>query len=237
MRESSSFIDLKKLKSMKLNLFALAQSAPEKRGGLEPRASLVPCRGHGREPNGNSVIYWNEFRSGQIGDVTFQEYDDNQYCYIEIGTKCKAGVEAEFSFVQLEKSPFSQECLYDWMHFTYTDRKGRFQETNKVCGCYSSTGNACDLETYQTISQIAPMTQVSKYVMQGSDHRLIFKSDNTQSGGSIQVDWECLPDPTATPQPTTTVADMAHARLTGRPEQSKALKRALTILYSTKNKL
>ena len=187
---------------MKLYLFALAQSAPEKRGSLEPRI-LAPCRGHGREPNGNSVIYWNEFWSGQIGDITFQEYDDNQYCYIEIGTKCKAGLEAEFSFVQLEKSPFShtEECLYDWMHFTYTDRKGRFQETNKVCGCYSSTGNACDLETYKTSSQIAPMTQVSKYVMQGSDHRLIFKSDITQSGGSIQVDWECLPDPAPTPPP------------------------------------
>ena len=81
------------------------------------------------------------------------------------------------------------------------------------------------------------MTQVSKYVMQGSDHRLIFKSDITQSGGSIQVDWECLPDPAPTPPPITNVADMAQTRLTGRPKQSKALKRALTILYSTKNKL
>ena len=62
-------------------LFALAQSAPEKRGGLEPRTSLVPCRN--REPDeNNSMIYWNEYWSGWRGDVTFQKYRDNQYCYM-----------------------------------------------------------------------------------------------------------------------------------------------------------
>ena len=188
-------------------IFALAQSAPEKREGLEQRTSLVPCRN--KDFDGGSVISWNEYQSGYRGSINFQQYKDNQYCYIEIGTPCETGVEAEFSYVQLE-SPTSRECHYDWVHFTYTDEKGRPQQTNNVCGCYPSTGysNPCDMsdalensyvQNYFTIKQMSPMAQATKYVMEGTNHRLIFKSDDNQSGGDVQLDWQCLPEPTKTP--------------------------------------
>ena len=60
------------------------------------------------------------------------------------------------------------------------------------------------------------MAQASKYVMKGSNHRVIFKSDDTQSGGSVQLDWQCLPEPT-------NVKQMAQALLTGRFKPSMAL--------------
>ena len=220
-------------------LFALAQSAPEKKGGLEPRTSLVPCPY--MDFDGDSVIYWNEYT--WKGDVTFQEYKDNEYCYVEIGTECETGVEAEFQYVQLE-SPTSKECKFDWVRFTYTDENGRSRVTNTVCGCYASNGNsfACDLNYlsyWQSMEQMSPMAQTSKYVMEGSNHRVILKSDSSQSGGKISLDWYCLPDPTTTttmpitttmittttttPPPITNVADMAQARLTGRFKPSAAL--------------
>ena len=183
-------------------LFALAQGAPEKRGDLEPRTSLVPCR-KGRYGDSYSAIFWNEYSSRLEGHVTFQEYRDNEYCYVEIGTICETGVEVEFDFVQLESST-SQRCRFDWIHFTYIDENGQSRVTNNVCGCYSSTGNpsVCDvnwLQTYQSIEQISPMAQATKYVMEGTNHRLIFKSDDNQSGGDVQLDWQCLPEPTKTP--------------------------------------
>ena len=124
-------------------LFALAQSAPEKRANVEPRTNLVPCRN--RDWDGSSVIYWNEYNGGLTGDVTFQEYKDNQHCYIEIGTKCKGGVKVELSYVQLE-SPTSRVCSYDWVHFTYADENGQSQQTNNICGCYPYNSSACDLD-------------------------------------------------------------------------------------------
>ena len=46
--------------------------------------------------------------------------------------------------------------------------------------------------------------------MEGTNHRIILKTDSSQSGGFAQLNYDCLPEP------ITDVTEMAQARLTGR---------------------
>ena len=52
--------------------------------------------------------------------------------------------------------------------------------------------------------------------MEGTNHRIILKSDSSQSGGFAQLNYDCLPEP------ITDVTEMAQARLTGRFKPSDA---------------
>ena len=206
-------------------LFALAQSAPEKGGNLErwyaDGIERDPCVYNTDLENGNPVVYWNEDSSGLSGNVTFQRYQDNQDCWVPIGSSCKVGVEAEFTYVQVQ-------AKRDNVHFTYMTQNGWFGHAAGVSGCYPSI--ACDLNhPWITIKKISPMLEIGKYVMEGIDHQVKLMSDGSQSGGTVKLSWSCLPEkPTTTTTLLTTttttssttklsnVFEMAEARLTGR---------------------
>ena len=204
-------------------LFALAQSAPEKGGNLErwyaDGIERDPCVYNTDLENGKPVVYWNEDSSGLRGNVTFQRYQDNQDCWVPIGSSCKVGVEAEFTYVQVQ-------AKRDNVHFTYMTQNGWFGHAAGVSGCYPSI--ACDLNhPWITIKKISPMLEIGKYVMEGIDHQVKLMSDGSQSGGTVKLSWSCLPEkPTTTTTLLTTtttsttklrnVFEMAEARLTGR---------------------
>ena len=118
-------------------LFALVQSAPEKRLSREPRdqssSRLVPCKQDSEGRFSWTLDYWGN-GYGRWGHFVFNDYEDNQYCYVEFGKACDFGVEVQFTSVQLENG--SNGCNSDWILFEYEDVSHRTQLTNRVCGCY-----------------------------------------------------------------------------------------------------
>ena len=171
----------------------------------------------------------------QSGQVTFDAYVSAANCYVDIGPNCPDGVEAEISYMAVENAFFmTQEFDYiywgcqDSINFTWLSKDGTTQEaTDPQCGCLGDENHpTCNHpgfanDYFMEYRGLRQTQKPTKYNFNGTDVKLVLKSDLMNEGGKIQIDWKCWSPPTTSPPPSTgativiNTLEMANAVLTG----------------------
>ena len=134
--------------------------------------------------------------NGQSGQVTFESYEDNVNCYVDIGSSCANGLEVEITHMELEGYVYNYpdytrlDCI-DTIHFEWVDMDGEtVEQTNRQCGCLREDHSSCDEHPFYRDS-ISVTEQPTEYTLVGTDVKLVLKTDDMLSDGKIQVDWKC----------------------------------------------
>ena len=219
-----------KIQTMKLSLTLLIIStngAPERKKQRNPaqsrtNLSSISCLaapGDQQNPGGSPFTSVDNFGNGL---VTFQSYENNADCYVDIGTSCGAdGVEVEIVYMTLETRNV-EEC-FDTINFAWLDTDGNQEFTEPQCGCLGDEDHLTCTDPDFGDDYFYPSSNLddfvvhntgrpTKYNLIGTDLKLVLVTDYSIHGGKIQVEWKCNTPPTV---PITNTLEMAQAVLTG----------------------
>ena len=219
---------------MKLSLTLLATAsycAPERKKQKKStndrlvRSTPVPCT----EVNGGSPFTFLD--NGASGQVTFDSYSFDVYCYVDIGASCDAeGVKVEITHMELETNTdylgqdhqtgdyiYAYDSCFDTIHFSWLNKDGEtVEQTDPQCGCLGDNHSSCNDHPFDD-NYIAVTERPTQYNLIGTDAKIVLGSDESYHGGRIQVDWSCI-NPittTTTSEPVTNTLDMAKTVLNG----------------------
>ena len=180
---------------MKLSLSLLQTAsycAPERKKQNKLRidrlVSPVPC---------NEINRGTPFTSldnGESGQVTFDSYVENVYCYVDIGASCGAeGIEVEITHIEMEvyfyynyadNSPYYAAC-YDSIHFTWLKSDGKtVEQTDLQCGCLDEYHPSCNDHPFYD-HNMAVTERPTQYNLVGTDVKIVLISDRTFNGGKV----------------------------------------------------
>ena len=224
---------------MKLSLSLLATAtfcAPEgkKRQKSESERSFtrpppVPCSTEVSDSwltSGGSPFKFVD--NGQSGQVTFESYERNANCYVDIGSSCGTiGLQVKINHMELETYTdisyedgvyvYEYSSCYDTTYFEWVNMDGKIEKTDGQCGCLGEDHPSCDDHPFDYDEYIAVTEKPTQYNLVGTDVKIVLQSDSVIQGGKIEIDWKCNnPIKTsAASKPVIDTLEMAEALLIG----------------------
>ena len=153
----------------------------------------VPCSTAVSDTGGiNGGSPFTSVDNGQSGQVTFESYEDNVNCYVDIGSSCANGLEVEITYMQLEAYVYEGEMdCDDTIHFAWVNKEGETEQTDPQCGCLGGGHSSCNEHPFYDDDYMWATEHPTWYRLVGTDVKLVLQTDRSHNGGKIQVDWKC----------------------------------------------
>jgi len=166
--------------------------------------------------------------NGQNGHFTIEEYANDMNCFVDFASQCgETGVNVEVTHLSVEAYSYNynyndyMDCSYDRVKFAFTvDDIQMF--TDDLCGCMDDPDHpSCDLGNYPYMNDpgssivdplVTSATDDLNETLVGTDIKLIIKTDGSNHGGKVSVQWQCVEPPAQTTASNT--IEMAEALMT-----------------------